>query len=85
MGSEFTAQRVADAACISKVWLYYFAGEEFRSLQAKLPRSHNTRVEEMAALRQDNTQLRAQLKEVQEQARLTPSDALKKAIAMLEK
>ncbi len=28
--SEFTAQRIADAAGISKVWLYHIAGDEFR-------------------------------------------------------
>ena len=38
----------------------------------------------MAALRQENTQLRVQLKEVQDRARLASSDALKKAVVMLE-
>lgn len=82
--SEFTAERVADAAGISKVWLYHIAGEEFRSLRAELPGSRKTRDEEVAALRQENTQLRVQLKEAQEQARLASSTTLKKAIAMLE-
>ena len=82
--SEFTAQRVADAAGISKVWLYHVAGEEFRALRAELPGSRKTRDEEVAALRQENAQLRVQLKEVQEQVRLAYSDALKKAIVMLE-
>jgi hypothetical protein len=82
--SEFTAQRVADAAGISKVWLYHVAGEEFRSLRAKLPGSRKTRDEEVAALRQENAQLRAQLKATQEQARLESSDALRKAIVLLE-
>ncbi len=82
--SEFTAQLIADAAGISKVWLYHIAGEEFRALRAELPGSRKTRDEEVAALRQENTQLRAQLKAAQEQARLASATALKKAMVMLE-
>ncbi len=82
--SEFTAQRVADAAGISKVWLYHIAGDEFRALRAELPGSRKTRDEEVAALRQENTQLHEQLKAAQEQARLASSTALKKAMVMLE-
>jgi hypothetical protein len=82
--SEFTAQRVADAAGISKVWLYHLAGEEFRALRAELPGSRKTRDEEVAALRQENAQLRTQLEAAQKQARLASSTALKKAMAMLE-
>jgi hypothetical protein len=82
--SEFTAQRVADAAGISKVWLYHIAGEEFRTLRAELPGSRKTRDEEVATLRQENAQLREQLKAAQERARLTSSTALKKAMVMLE-
>lgn len=82
--SEFTAQRVADAAGISKVWLYHVAGEGFRTLRSALPGSRKTRDEEVAALRQENAQLRTQLKVAQEQARLVSSAALKKAMVMLE-
>src|SRR6266567_5875002 len=82
--SEFTAQRVADAAGISKVWLYHIAGEEFRALRAELPGSRKTRDEEVAALRQENAHLRTQLEEAQEQARLASSTALKKAFVLLE-
>jgi len=82
--SEFTAQRVADAAGISKVWLYHIAGDEFRALRAELPGSRKTRDEEVATLRQENAQLRTQLKAAQEQARLASSTALKKAMVMLE-
>lgn len=82
--SEFTAQRVADTAGISKVWLYHIAGDEFRALRAELPGSRKTRDEEVATLRQENAQLRTQLKAVQEQARLASSAALKKAMVMLE-
>jgi hypothetical protein len=82
--SEFTAQRVADAAGISKVWLYHVAGEEFRALRAELPGSRKTRDEEVAALRQENAQLRIQLKAAREQAHLASSIALKKAMVMLE-
>lgn len=82
--SEFTAQRVADAAGISKVWLYHIAGDEFRVLRAQLPGSRKTRDEEVAVLRQENAQLRSQLKAAQEQARLASSTALKKAMVMLE-
>lgn len=82
--SEFTAQRVADAAGISTVWLYKIAGSEFRALRAELPGSRKTRDEEVAALRRENGQLRAQLKAAQEQAHLASSTALKKAMAMLE-
>lgn len=82
--SDFTAQRVADAAGISKVWLYHIAGDEFRALRAELPGSRKTRDEEVATLRQENAQLRTQLKAAQEQARLASSMALKKAMAMLE-
>ena len=81
---EFTAQRVADAAGISTVWLYKTAGEEFRALRAQLPGSRKMRDEEVAALRQENAQLREQLEEAQERARLTSSTALKKAFALLE-
>lgn len=81
---EFTAQRIADAAGISKVWLYHIAGEEFRALRAALPGSRKTRDEEVAALRQENAQLGARLKAAQEQARLASSAALKKAMVMLE-
>jgi hypothetical protein len=49
--SEFTARRVAEAAGISKEWLYHIAGEEFRALRAGLPGSRKTRDEEVAALR----------------------------------
>lgn len=76
--SEFTAQQIADAAGISKVWLYHIAGEEFRALRAGLPGSRKTRDEEVAALRQENAELRAQLKTAQEQARLASSTALKR-------
>lgn len=82
--SEFTAQRVADAAGISKVWLYHIAGEEFRALRSALPGSRKTRDEEVTMLRQENVQLCVRLKAVQEQARLASSDALKKALVMLE-
>src|SRR5229473_4187142 len=82
--SEFTAQRVADAAGISTVWLYKLAGEEFRALRAQLPGSRKTRDEEVAALRQENAHLRMQLEEAQEQARLASSTALKQAWALLE-
>jgi hypothetical protein len=82
--SEFTAQRIADAAGISKVWLYHIAGEEFRALRAELPGSRKTRDEEVAALRQENAQLRMHLQTAQEQARLVSSAALKKAMVMLE-
>lgn len=82
--SEFTAQCVADAAGISKVWLYHIAGEEFRALRADLPGSRKTHDEEVAALRQENAALRKQLKAAQEQARLASSAALKKAVVMLE-
>ena len=81
---EFTARRVADAAGISTVWLYKIAGEEFRALREQLPGSRKTRDEEVAALRQENAELRAQLKEAQEQARLASSTALKKAFVLLE-
>lgn len=81
---EFTAQHIADAAGISTVWLYHLAGEEFRALRSELPGSRKTRDEEVAALRQENTQLRAQLQAAQEQARLASSAALKKAMTMLE-
>src|SRR2546421_9350664 len=80
--SEFTAQRVADAAGVSTVWLYKLAGEEFRALRAQLPGSRKTREEEVAALRQENAQLRTQLEEAQEQTRLASSTALKKAFAV---
>lgn len=69
--------------CVSR-GLYHLAGEEFRALRATLPGSRKTRDEEVAALRQENTQLRVQLKEVQDRARLASSDALKKAVVMLE-
>lgn len=82
--SEFTALRVADAAGISKVWLYHIAGDEFRALRAELPGSRKTRDEEVATLRQENAQLRTQLKAAQEQARLASSAALKKVMVMLE-
>jgi|SRR5712692_6387595 hypothetical protein len=82
--SEFTAQRIAEAAGISKVWLYHIAGEEFRALRAELPGSRKTRDEELATLRRENAELRAQLKAAQEQARLASSAALKKAMVMLE-
>lgn len=82
--SEFTAERVAVEAGISKVWLYHIAGEEFSTLRAQLPGSRKTRDEELAALRQENARLQTQLKEAQEQARLAVSTALKKAFAMLE-
>lgn len=82
--SDFTAERVATAAGISKVWLYQVAGEEFRALRAQLPGSRKTRDEEVAILRQENAQLRAQLKEAQERARLASSTAIKKALDMLE-
>jgi len=82
--SEFTAQRVADAASISTVWLYKIVGEEFRALRTQLPGTRKTRDEEVAALRQENAQLRKQLKEAQERARLASSTALKKAWVMLE-
>ena len=36
---EFTAERIAAEAGISKVWLYQIAGEEFSSLRAQLPGS----------------------------------------------
>ncbi|HLZ56515.1 MAG TPA: hypothetical protein VKR06_06160 [Ktedonosporobacter sp.] len=36
--SEFSAQRVADAAGISKVWLYHIAGEEFPHAGRGTPR-----------------------------------------------
>lgn len=81
---EFTAERVAAAAGISKVWLYQIAGEEFSALRAQLPGSRKTRDEELAALRRENTQLREQLEKAQEQARLAVSTALQKAYAMLE-
>jgi hypothetical protein len=82
--SEFTAQRVADAAGISTVWLYKIAGEEFRALRAQLRGSRKTRDEEVAALRQENAHLRTQLEDAQEQARLASSTALKKAFVLLE-
>jgi hypothetical protein len=82
--SEFTAQRIADASGISKVWLYHIAGEEFRAFRAQLPGSRKTRDEEVAALRQENAELRTQLTAAQEQARLASSTALKQAIVMLE-
>jgi hypothetical protein len=82
--SEFTARRVAEAAGISKEWLYHIAGEEFRALRAGLPGSRKTRDEEVAALRRENAQLRTQLKTAQEQARLASSTTLKKAMVMLE-
>jgi hypothetical protein len=82
--SEFTAQRIANAAGISKVWLYHLAREEFQALRSTLPGSRKTRDEEVAALQQENAQLRTQLKTAQEQARLASSTALKKAMVMLE-
>ena len=84
VGDHGDPQRVADAAGISKVWLYHIAGDEFRALRAELPGSRKTRDEEVAALRQENTQLHEQLKAAQEQARLASSTALKKAMVMLE-
>jgi uncharacterized protein YciW len=81
---EFTAERVAAEAGISKVWLYHIASEEFSALRAQLPGSRKTRDEELAALRQENAQLRMQLEKAEEQARLASSTALKKAYAMLE-
>lgn len=81
---EFTAERVAAAAGISKVWLYQIAGEEFSALRAQLPGSRKTRDEELAALRRENAQLHVQLEKAQEQARLAVSTALQKAYVMLE-
>lgn len=66
------------------MWLYKLAGEEFRALRAQLPGSRKTRNEELAALRQENAQLRTQLEEAQGHARLASSTALKKAFALLE-
>ena len=81
---EFTAERIAAEAGISKVWLYHIVGEEFSALRAQLPGSRKTRGEELAALRQENTQLRLELEKAQEEARLAVSTALKKAFVMLE-
>lgn len=81
---EFTAERVAAAAGISKVWLYQIAGKEFSALRAQLPGSRKTRDEELAALRRENAQLHVQLEQAQEQARLAVSTALQKAYVMLE-
>ena len=81
---EFTAERIAAEAGISKVWLYHLAGEEFSSLRAQLPGSRKTRDEEMRVLRQENAQLRAQFEKAQEEARLAVSTALKRAFTMLE-
>jgi cobalamin biosynthesis protein CobT len=64
--------------------VYHIAGEEFRALRAELPGSRKTRDEEVAVLRQENMQLRVQLKAAQEQARLASSTALKKAMMLLE-
>src|SRR5260370_9235755 len=80
--SEFTAQRIADAAGISKVWLYHIAGEEFRALRAELPGSRKTRDEEVAALRQENAQLRTQLQAPQAQPRLASAPAHQQPISI---
>ena len=72
--SEFTAQRVADAAGVSTVWLYKLAGEEFRALRAQLPGSRKTRDEEVAALRQENVRLHMQLEEARMNKKMGEED-----------
>ncbi|GHP00064.1 hypothetical protein KSF_101110 [Reticulibacter mediterranei] len=76
--------KIAPSPVRCRVWLYHIAGEEFRALRAELPGSRKTRDEEVAALRRENAELRAQLKTAQEQARLASSAALKSAMIMLE-
>jgi hypothetical protein len=81
---DFTAEVVANAAGISTVLLYRYAGAEFQALRAQLPGVHRVRDEVMSALRQENAELRRQLQDAQEKLRATALSELDEAIHMIE-
>jgi hypothetical protein len=81
---DFTAESVANAAGISTVLLYRYAGAEFQALRAQLPGIHRVRDEVVHELRQENAELRQQLQDAQGKLRSTALSELDEAIHMIE-
>jgi hypothetical protein len=81
---DFTAESVANAAGISKVLLYRYAGTEFQALRAQLSGIHRVRDEVMHELRQENAELQQQLQTTQEKLRATALSELDEALRMIE-
>jgi len=83
--TDFTAEKIAQAAGISTVILYRLVRAEFQTLRSELPGSRRPTDEMMRTLRIENAELRRQLRETREKLRTTAVEELDEAIRLIER
>lgn len=83
--ADFTPEKIAEAAGISKVWFYHLVCSEFQALRAQLDGPRFSRDGELFQLRRERDELRQQLKEAQLQLRSTAIKELEEAIIEIER
>lgn len=83
--ADFTPEKIAEAAGISKVWFYHLACSEFQALRSQLDGPRLSRDEELFQLRRERDELRQQLKEARNQLRSAAIKELEEAIIEIER
>lgn len=82
--ADFTPEKIARLAGISKVWFYHLVRSEFQALRSQLTGPHHSRDEEIYLLRCEVADLRQQLKKAQTELRTTSARELDEAVALIE-
>ena len=82
--ADFTPEKIARSAGISKVWFYHLVRSEFQTLRSQLSGPHHSRDEEMHRLHSEVTDLRQQLKKAHTELRTTSAQELDEAITLIE-
>ena len=83
--ADFTAERIAQSAGISTVWLYKLARSEFQILRSQLSGPRLLRDEELTQLRHENAELKKKLQDVETKLHTTAVKELDEAIVELER
>ena len=83
--ADFTPEKIAKAAGISKVWFYQLVCSEFQTLRSQLDGPRLSRDEELFQLRRERDELRQQLKEARNQLRSAALRDLDEAITEIER
>jgi AraC-like DNA-binding protein len=83
--TDFTAEKIAQAAGISTVMLYRLVRAEFQTLRSELPGSRRPTDEMMRTLRIENADLRRQLRDTREKLRTTAVEEIDEAIRLMER
>jgi len=83
--ADFTPEKIARLAGISKVWFYHLVRSEFQARRSQLAGPYHSRDEEIHRLRCEVTNLRQQLKKSQAELHTTSTQELDEAITLIER